>query len=61
MRKNLTTNICAAFRYFVIKLSDDKKISLCRLVGQEGTKHHKFLKNYCLQHVWKANHGKKKD
>ena len=28
MRRILTTNICATFRYFVIKLSDDKKISL---------------------------------
>ena len=36
-----------------------KRSVLCQLVGQEGTKHHKFLKNYCLQHVWKAIHGKK--
>ena len=34
-----------------------KRSVLCQLVGQEGTKHHKFLKNYCLQHVWKAIHG----
>ena len=27
MRRILATNICATFRYFVIKLSDDKKIS----------------------------------
>ena len=33
MRRILATNICATFRYFVIKLSDDKKISLCQLVG----------------------------
>ena len=60
MRRILATNICATFRYFVIKLSDDKKIRLCQLVGQEGTKHHKFRKNYCLQHVLKAIHGQKR-